>query len=72
MIIFGSQNVTVESVTMKSPGDSPNTDGIHLSHSNRVTISNTNIGSGKVETFSSLVFCVCQGLFSNWPTADEG
>ncbi|KAF8691405.1 hypothetical protein HU200_040542 [Digitaria exilis] len=33
MKIFSSQNVLVDKVTIKAPGDSPNTDGIHIGDS---------------------------------------
>ncbi|KAF5932956.1 hypothetical protein HYC85_029127 [Camellia sinensis] len=36
----------IDSLSIKSPETSPNTDGIHISHSNGVFVSNTDIGSG--------------------------
>ncbi|OEL20584.1 Exopolygalacturonase [Dichanthelium oligosanthes] len=46
MNIYSSQNVLVDRVTIKAPGDSPNTDGIHIGDSTNVTISGTTIGVG--------------------------
>ncbi|KAL8481900.1 hypothetical protein ACS0TY_028151 [Phlomoides rotata] len=44
--IFESQNVKVENIRITAPGDSPNTDGIHVSRSNFVNIIDTFIGTG--------------------------
>lgn len=38
--------VTVFSMSVSSPGDSPNTDGIHLQNSRDVLIHNTNLACG--------------------------
>nr|TKW37455.1 hypothetical protein SEVIR_1G048800v2 [Setaria viridis] len=46
MNIYSSENVVVDKVTIKAPGDSPNTDGIHIGDSTNVTISGTTIGTG--------------------------
>ncbi|CAO2044937.1 unnamed protein product [Urochloa humidicola] len=46
MNIFMSENVVVDKVTIKAPGDSPNTDGIHIGDSKNVTITGTTIGVG--------------------------
>lgn len=46
MNIFASENILVDKVTIKAPGDSPNTDGIHIGDSTNVTISGTTIGTG--------------------------
>jgi galacturan 1,4-alpha-galacturonidase len=46
MNIFASENVLVDKVTIKAPGDSPNTDGIHIGDSTNVTISGTTIATG--------------------------
>nr|CAB3449220.1 unnamed protein product [Digitaria exilis] len=46
MKIFSSQNVLVDKVTIKAPGDSPNTDGIHIGDSTNITITGTTIGVG--------------------------
>ncbi|KAJ7977825.1 Polygalacturonase [Quillaja saponaria] len=46
-VIFSEcENVRVEYITIKAPGDSPNTDGVHLSKSNNVKIYNSIIGTG--------------------------
>ncbi|CAO2837638.1 unnamed protein product [Amaranthus hypochondriacus] len=42
----GCQNVNVDSLFIKSPADSPNTDGIHVENTNNVTIHNTVISNG--------------------------
>ena len=39
-------SVQVSSLTISSPGDSPNTDGIHLQNSQNVIISNSNLACG--------------------------
>ncbi|CAK9133335.1 unnamed protein product [Ilex paraguariensis] len=44
--IFGSNNVTIEHVTITAPGDSPNTDGIHVGRSVGVNITDTTISTG--------------------------
>ncbi|PKA62402.1 galacturan 1,4-alpha-galacturonidase [Apostasia shenzhenica] len=46
VLVFGSQNVTFDSVTVAAPGDSPNTDGIHVAVSQNVAITNSVIGTG--------------------------
>lgn len=46
MAIFDSTGVTVQGVRMVAPANSPNTDGIHVSHSSHVSILNTTIGTG--------------------------
>jgi galacturan 1,4-alpha-galacturonidase len=46
MNIFESKNVLVEKVSIKAPGDSPNTDGIHIGDSVNITIRDTTIATG--------------------------
>ncbi|GMQ08906.1 hypothetical protein CsSME_00052447 [Camellia sinensis var. sinensis] len=46
ILVTGCNNVMIDSLTIKSPETSPNTDGIHISHSTGVFVSNTDIGSG--------------------------
>ncbi|GJM98227.1 hypothetical protein PR202_ga15216 [Eleusine coracana subsp. coracana] len=46
MNIFQCKGVTVKDVTVTAPGDSPNTDGIHMGDSSDVTITGTTIGVG--------------------------
>ncbi|KAL4031240.1 hypothetical protein IC575_009514 [Cucumis melo] len=52
--------VQVSSLTISSPGDSPNTDGIHLQNSQNVIISNSNLACGddciSIQTGSSGVY----------------
>ncbi|KAI7985938.1 putative polygalacturonase [Camellia lanceoleosa] len=46
ILVTGCNNVMIDSLSIKSPETSPNTDGIHISHSTGVFVSNTDIGSG--------------------------
>lgn len=41
-----SESITIKNVTIQAPDDSPNTDGIHISRSNGITIYNAKIGTG--------------------------
>ncbi|KAK4477380.1 hypothetical protein RD792_016601, partial [Penstemon davidsonii] len=41
------QQVTIFGLTIASPQESPNTDGIHITHSQHVEIYNSTIGCGK-------------------------
>ncbi|GLU14650.1 hypothetical protein SLE2022_312090 [Rubroshorea leprosula] len=44
--LLGCQDVEISSSTIQSPGNSPNTDGIHLQSSTQVSIHNMEIGDG--------------------------
>ncbi|KAA0056903.1 hypothetical protein IC582_029467 [Cucumis melo] len=44
--LLGCKNLTFDHVTITAPGDSPNTDGIHVSSSEEINILNTNIATG--------------------------
>ncbi|XP_059625329.1 exopolygalacturonase clone GBGE184-like [Cornus florida] len=46
MKVTSCNNVTVQGLNITAPDDSPNTDGIHISRSDLVKISNTVIGTG--------------------------
>ncbi|MQM18133.1 hypothetical protein Taro_051121 [Colocasia esculenta] len=46
MAIDSSRNVRVQGVKISAPGDSPNTDGIHVHQSSGVTILESDIGTG--------------------------
>jgi len=46
MNVFQCKGVTIKDVTVTAPGDSPNTDGIHIGDSSKVTITGTTIGVG--------------------------
>ncbi|KAK3022565.1 hypothetical protein RJ639_047543 [Escallonia herrerae] len=46
VVINGCQNVMVQGVTVSAPGNSPNTDGIHVQRSSGVTILDAHIGTG--------------------------
>ncbi|XP_077246182.1 exopolygalacturonase-like [Tasmannia lanceolata] len=64
--IFGSTNINLQSLMVKAPDKSRNTDGIHISSSNNVMISNSvistgddciSIGQGSSKISISGVFC---------------
>ncbi|KAF5931400.1 hypothetical protein HYC85_032273 [Camellia sinensis] len=46
MTITSCNNFVVERLNITAPGNSPNTDGIHISRSNQVRVSNSVIGTG--------------------------
>lgn len=46
IVIKTSQNVSLEGVQISAPGDSPNTDGIHVQQSTGVTILTSLIATG--------------------------
>ena len=46
IVVNGCQNVKMQGVKVIAPGNSPNTDGIHVQLSSSVTILNSKIGSG--------------------------
>ncbi|KAJ8450556.1 hypothetical protein Cgig2_020193 [Carnegiea gigantea] len=46
IVINGCKNVHIEGVKIRAPGNSPNTDGIHIQFSSPVTILNTAIKTG--------------------------
>ncbi|KAK9159399.1 hypothetical protein Syun_005740 [Stephania yunnanensis] len=46
VVINGCSNVRVQGVLISAPGDSPNTDGIHVQQSTGVTIRSTGIKTG--------------------------
>lgn len=44
--INGCHNAKLQGITVSSPGNSPNTDGIHVQMSSDVTILNSKVGTG--------------------------
>lgn len=44
--VYESKNITLHDLKITAPGDSPNTDGIHISASSSVNVSSTVIGTG--------------------------
>ncbi|CAI9777080.1 unnamed protein product [Fraxinus pennsylvanica] len=44
--VYGSQNAKLVGMKISAPGNSPNTGGIHVAESSRVTIMNSKIGTG--------------------------
>ncbi|KAL6284142.1 hypothetical protein ACE6H2_015071 [Prunus campanulata] len=44
--IFASQNITISNIKISAPGDSPNTDGIHLGSSHNIQILDSVIATG--------------------------
>ena len=46
MHLVDSANFTAHSLTITAPGDSPNTDGMHISTSTNVKVMNSRIGTG--------------------------
>lgn len=58
----GCQNVHIESLSIKSPAHSPNTDGIHIENTNNVRIYNSLISNGnyyKLLLMQSNSFSMC-------------
>ncbi|XP_021806294.1 exopolygalacturonase-like [Prunus avium] len=46
VFLTNSQNIRVRGVNISAPDTSPNTDGIHISHSNNIKIARVHIGTG--------------------------
>ncbi|CAK9135068.1 unnamed protein product [Ilex paraguariensis] len=44
--VLESSDIKLENLTIVAPGDSPNTDGVHISRSQNVRVTNTVIGTG--------------------------
>ncbi|XP_030545034.2 polygalacturonase isoform X2 [Rhodamnia argentea] len=55
-VISRSDSVRVSEVLVSAPGDSPNTDGIHITESTDVVLQDCKIGTGKAPKWSSLAF----------------
>ena len=46
MAIENSKYVFVKNLYIEAPGDSPNTDGIHIQHSRKISITSSSIRTG--------------------------
>ncbi|KAB1213940.1 hypothetical protein CJ030_MR5G017203 [Morella rubra] len=46
LFITNSENIRARNLHIRAPADSPNTDGIHVSHSNNVRIAKTSVSTG--------------------------
>ncbi|KAG9156545.1 hypothetical protein Leryth_006546 [Lithospermum erythrorhizon] len=46
LAITRCENFSINEITITAPEDSPNTDGIHISNSNKVQVTNVKIGTG--------------------------
>ncbi|CAH9088050.1 unnamed protein product [Cuscuta europaea] len=46
VLLIGCNGFRVDNIRIESPGDSPNTDGIHIHSSNHISITNSRISSG--------------------------
>ncbi|KAF5741984.1 polygalacturonase [Tripterygium wilfordii] len=46
VLIYGSSGIDIDSILIDSPGNSPNTDGIHIQAAQNISITNSIIGSG--------------------------
>ena len=44
--LHGCNNISFTNLTITAPGNSPNTDGMHISTSDSITVTNSNIGTG--------------------------
>lgn len=66
MKIYENENITIHNVHITSPGDSPNTDGIHIGRLKNVEITDSmigvgddcvSIGDGSINVFVKNVIC---------------
>ena len=44
-------NVNIKNVEITAPGDSPNTDGIHITNTQNIRVSNSHIGTGNNDPY---------------------
>lgn len=58
------QNVYIESLNIKAPALSPNTDGIHIENTNNVKLYNSVISNGNYTTEASNLLSIMQSLKS--------
>lgn len=47
VLVMGSKNVNINNVKITSPETSPNTDGVHITSSSAVSITHSDIATGK-------------------------
>jgi len=47
LVFDGCFNVIASNLIIRAPGDSPNTDGIHVADTQNIVISNSHIGTGR-------------------------
>ena len=68
ILVWNSDDVHFESLGINSPGDAPNTDGIHIHASTHVSILNAVIKSGIILTLplSTITACVKTTSSSNY------
>lgn len=48
VLVMGSHNVYIDNVKITSPEASPNTDGVHITSSSAVSITHSDIATGKI------------------------
>ncbi|XP_038710991.1 probable polygalacturonase At3g15720 [Tripterygium wilfordii] len=46
ILLFGSSGIGIDNIFINSPGDSPNTDGIHIQSAHNISITNSIIAAG--------------------------
>lgn len=63
-----SRGIKISNITISSPEDSPNTDGIHLQNSQHVEIEHSNIGCGMYIIFLDEPSLACSSFF--WADKD--
>lgn len=62
ILIERCNGFNVNNVMIQSPGNSPNTDGIHIQASQNVAITNSKISSGNLHLSIFFLFFLCYTL----------